>query len=126
MGKVKIYLSIVDGTLYYRDSEDDHGHKIDSTVDPGDKVVWKLDKDSGIEEITDIKINGSSDFFSKGPTKKDSSKWKAVVSEQATGTIEYIVSTIPACEDNKSISTKSPIPKNCVETEDNPKISIKD
>jgi len=97
MGKIKIYLSLVEGELHYRDSEEHKGKTITSSVDPGDKITWKLDQCSGIKAITGIAIAGAKDFFKEGPQQKDFDSWKAEVSKKAKGEISYSV-TYEACE----------------------------
>lgn len=91
MGKIKIYLSLLEGELYYRDSEEHKGHSIESSVDPGDSITWKLDQCSGIKAIKGIAIEGQKDFFKDGPKQKDFNNWKAVVSKNAKGDISYVV-----------------------------------
>lgn len=91
MGKVKIYVSLREGELYYRDSEEHKGHAIESSVDPGDSITWKLDQCSGIKEIKNITIVGEKDFFKDGPEQKDFDSWKADVSKKAKGEIAYVV-----------------------------------
>ncbi|MFT3739054.1 MAG: hypothetical protein QM786_09870 [Breznakibacter sp.] len=109
MGKITIYLSLKDGELDYRDSENHKGQTITTSVDPGDKIVWKLDQCSGIKEITNITINGPEDFFKEGPEQKDFDTWKAEVSKRATGEIEYSIE-IECCE--SCVDTKSSSPSN--------------
>lgn len=97
MSKIKIYLSLVDGELNYRDSEEHKGKTITSSVDPGDKITWKLDQCSGIKAITGITIAGAKDFFKEGPQQKDFDSWKAEVSKKAKGEVSYTV-TYETCE----------------------------
>jgi hypothetical protein len=85
MGKIKIYLSLQNGELSYRDTEEHKGETITTTVNGGDSITWKLDQCSGIKDITNITIKGSKGFFSKGPEKKDFDNWKAEVSKKAKG-----------------------------------------
>jgi hypothetical protein len=91
MGKIKIYLSLLDGELFYRDSEEHKGHSIESSVDPGDSITWKLDQCSGIKAIKGITIEGQKDFFKDGPKQKDFNNWKAKVSKNAKGEISYLI-----------------------------------
>jgi len=101
MGKVTIYIKLVDGKLMYRDTEEDKGRTIKTSVDRGDKVTWKLDMCSGIKEITDIKLIGvNKKFFSEGPKKKDFNEWKAEVSKDAKGEISYEPIYV-SCEGNE-------------------------
>jgi hypothetical protein len=99
MGKIKIYLSLREGELYYRDSEEHKGHTIDSSVDPGDSITWKLDQCSGIKAITNITVEGQKDFFKDGPDQKDFDSWKAEVSKKAKGEISYVVE-VEKCDCN--------------------------
>lgn len=96
MGKINIYIKLADGALEYRDSESQHGKTITTSVDPGDTIIWKLDKCSGISEIKNIQISGASGFFSEGPVKKDFAEWKADVSKKASGQVSYEI-TYEAC-----------------------------
>jgi hypothetical protein len=89
MAKVKIYLSVKDGKLQYRDSEKHSGKSIKTKVKPGTRIVWTLDKKSGIADISGINIMGRCNFFSFGPAKKSCDKWIARVSKKAKGEIEY-------------------------------------
>jgi hypothetical protein len=125
MGKVTIYISLVDGKLMYRDSEKDHGKTIQTSVDPGDTVIWKLDKCSGIKELKKIEIlSGPKYFFGKQPKKQDFNEWKAEVSDLATGGITY-KPEYSVCEElmvTKSVKAgKESEPK----AEDPPAISVR-
>ena len=89
MGRITIYISLKEGILQYRDSEKHQGKTIDTSVDPGDKIIWTLDKNSGISDLSGINIIGSCKFLSKGPAKKACDKWVSKVSKKAKGEIEY-------------------------------------
>jgi hypothetical protein len=121
MGKVTIYIKLVDGTLMYRDSEDDKGHSIKTSVDPGDTIIWKLDKCSGISELTKLNIlKAPKDFFSEKPKKIDFNEWKAKVSKKATGEVSY-QPEYTKCE-SSTLSSKK---KDGVRDEAPPSIRIK-
>lgn len=105
MGKIFIYVKLVDGKLEYRDSEEHHGQKIVTTVDPGDEITWKLDKCSCISEIHDIVISGTKNFLHEGPIKIDFNEWWAKVnSPKIKGEISY-TTIIHACKMEKKIKT---------------------
>jgi hypothetical protein len=89
MGKISIYIKLVDGKLEYRDCEEHHGKTIETEVNPGDKISWVLDENSGISDLSGINIVGSADFLSKGPSKKAKDKWTAKVARKAAGEIAY-------------------------------------
>ena len=127
MGKVTIYIKLIDGKLVYRDSEKDHGHTIKTKVRPGDKVTWKLDQCADICELTDIKITGSEDFFQKPPKQKDFNEWKASVSLKAQGEITYQpdYKDCGSCtEKSATFSVTSTVEKSDVCDEDPPTIIV--
>lgn len=106
MGKIIIYLKQSGGKFTYRDSESHHGQTITTNVDAGDIVYWKLDTDSGISDIRDIKVSGSEGFFRKGPVRDDYNKWHAVVNEPVSGEITYqpVVTATEAKTDDLSFT----------------------
>ncbi len=106
MGTIKIYIKLINNKLEYRDTEFHHGKNIETEVNPGDKIIWKLDQCSGIKEISDIAIAGDKSFFSKGPKMKDFDSWKAVVADTAKGEISYSVSGV-SCYDKATFAVKS-------------------
>lgn len=108
MGKIKIYISLKDDELYYCDTEEHNGQTIETTVNPGDTIIWKTEKCSCIKEISDISIISEENnaFFSEGPTQKKPKSWKAKVSESAQGEIEYQISYIKN-ETSETESTKN-------------------
>jgi hypothetical protein len=113
MGKIKIYLSLQNGELVYRDTEEHKGETITTTVNGGDSITWKLDQCSGIKDITNITIKGAKGFFSKGPEKKDFDNWKAEVGKKAKGEIEYVleVEKCDCCQTEKLVVEKLGLPK---------------
>ena len=122
MGKVIIYIKLVDGQLMYRDDEHDHGHSIKTSVDPGDTVIWKLDK----SELTDIKIlKGPKHFFSEGPKQKDFNEWKAEVSKKAEGTITYEPDYLACIEGEKKATLAATKKSRNIKDDDAPSINIK-
>lgn len=95
MSKVSIYVSLKPGTtqLHLEDSE---GHSGDApsfftNVNRGDVVVWELAKDSGIDEITDIKAkDGYFNILKDGaPSKRASGDWMGLVRDDAAGEDAY-------------------------------------
>lgn len=96
MTKVTIYLSIVekDGKkhLHLRDSNGNSGDDtIVTEANRDDTILWKKDTGSGLKSITEIKVNKSSELFSKGPKKRCCSRWKGWVSSQASkGDYAYV------------------------------------
>lgn len=125
MGTVKIYLKLQDGKLDYRDTEKHEGKTIISEVNPGDKVVWKLDENSGIKSIKDVSINGSAGFFNKGPKQKDAGKWNAKVAETATGEVSYNVSYESESGDTGTVEMRSSQVQTLSDSE-SPKLVIPD
>ncbi len=91
MKKVKIYLKMVKGSLEYRDSEDHHGKTITTHVKPGSKIIWKLDRHSGIGEIVNINIKGDDSILKEKPKKLDFDHWEAIGSDSGEGQLAYIV-----------------------------------
>lgn len=120
MGKITIYLSIENGVLVYRDSEEHQGQTIVTQADPGDTLIWKLGPCSGIKEITAITVSGSDGFLKYSPIKKDFDRWKSEVSRKATGEISYFVSIEPCQASATSIQ-----PNATRSAQDNPPPKIK-
>ena len=90
MGKKTIYIKLINDVLHYRDSESDHGKTITTDAQPGDKILWTLDAESGINDITGINIIGDNpQFFGKGPSKKATDLWKAKIGHKVTGDVTY-------------------------------------
>jgi hypothetical protein len=97
MAKLTIYLKQVNGHLEYRDSENHQGQTITSHVKPGSKIVWKLDKCSGITEINSITIKGDEAILNGKPRKKDYDHWEARAADKGEGEVSYIVNVVK-CE----------------------------
>ncbi|HBH24829.1 MAG TPA: hypothetical protein DDY13_15590 [Cytophagales bacterium] len=107
MGKVIIYVSLQDNEIVYRDSEKHTGKSIKTKVKPGTRVIWTLDKKSGIKDLSGINIIGSCKFFSSGPAKKSCDKWVARVNRKAKGEIEYELFAVAEKTKKKTKATKS-------------------
>ena len=104
MSKATIYLSLKNDKLEYRDSEKHSGKSIATKVKPGTKVIWTLDKKSGIKDISGMNIVSSGRFFSKGPFKKSGNKWQARVSRKAKGEADYEMFIVPENSTTKKSS----------------------
>ncbi len=89
MTKVTIYLSLKDGELFYRDSEDNSGKDITTPVKPGTTISWCLDENSGINNLSGINIDGAASFFAEGPCKQEWNCWSAKVGQEIEGEIKY-------------------------------------
>ena len=95
MSKVSIYISLKPGTtrLHLEDSE---GHSGDApsfftNVNRGDVVAWELARNSGIDEITDIKAkDGYFNILKDGaPNKRSNGDWVGHVRDDAAGDDAY-------------------------------------
>ncbi|MBN2610640.1 MAG: hypothetical protein JXB00_03710 [Bacteroidales bacterium] len=96
MAKVTIYLSVVerDGKRHLHMRDSNRKCKDDSLVtevSPGDLVVWKRDKCSGIKSVNRIEFQKDKDPFSKGVSKGWCMAWKGIVSKDAKGEYPYHV-----------------------------------
>jgi hypothetical protein len=127
MGKISIYISLVDGKLVYRDTEQHHGKTIETEANPGDGIIWTLDKDSGITDLTGINITGPFGFFSKGPSKKAFDKWTAKIAKKATDEVSYAIFYASGKVEGKTAKTKlkSAATAEQLKDEDPPVIKIK-
>ena len=109
MAKVTIYISLNPKTkkLHLEDSE---GHSGDAPsfftdVNRGDVIVWELTKNSGIEDLTDIRAkDGYFNILKDGaPKKNGNGEWIGHVKDDAAGKdsydIDYLVDGKPFSED---------------------------
>lgn len=109
MAKVTIFISLNPKTkkLYLQDSE---GHSGDAPsfftdVNRGDLIVWELAKNSGIEDITEIRAkDGNFNILKDGtPKKNGNGEWIGQVKDDAAGKdsydISYEVGGMPFSED---------------------------
>lgn len=114
MGRVKIYLKMVNGSLQYRDSEGHKGNTITTHVKPGGKIIWKLDRHSGISEISDITIKGDDGILKEKPKKLDFDHWEAIGSDSGEGQLAYNVEVEKCKECGDDVSgnkvLKDPLP----------------
>jgi len=122
MGKITVYIKLIDGKLDFRDTEKHQGKTIESIANPGDKIAWCLDKDAGIIDLTGINIVGTLDFLSKGPLKKAKDKWTARISKKATGEIAYTIFYTPGTDLAKKTKTKAKSAVNFKTTDEEPPI----
>ncbi len=102
MGKVRIYMKVIDGVINYRDSESNYGTSITTLVKPGDTVIWERDRNSGISKIEEVSVEGQESFFDKKPKKGFLTSWKASVRQDATGQVTYK----PYVKDNTAVKAE--------------------
>ena len=109
MGRVKIYLKMVDGNLQYRDSEGHKGNTITTDIKHGRKIIWKLDRHSGISEISDITIKGDDGILKEGPKKLDFDRWEAIGSDSGKGELAYnvVVERCKECDSGEVVANKN-------------------
>ncbi len=122
MTKVTIYLSLKDGELFYRDSEDNSGKEIKTPVKPGTTISWCLDENSGINNLSGINIDGAANFFAEGPCKQEWNCWSAKVGEETEGTISY---QIYYTKDGEESSVKTKKSVDVITSADAPQIIIR-
>jgi hypothetical protein len=67
------------------------GKTITTHVKPGGSVIWKLDKNPGITEITNITIKGDAFILKEKPRKVDFDHWEAVGADMGEGELNYLV-----------------------------------
>ncbi len=80
-----------------KDKVNDPGNnKLTTRVDPSDKVIWQLDKDSGLSEITGIKESDNSKTQYKksqnlfdGPVRKTKVGWEATILPVSPGSGKF-------------------------------------
>lgn len=100
-----IYIKLNNGTLEYRDSEGHSGTTITTHAKHNGKIIWKLDKCSGIAEITNIKIDGDINILNGKPRKVDFNQWQARASGEGEGEISYTAEVV-RCKDVKDEGVK--------------------
>ena len=76
MSHLTVYVKRSKGQLQYRDSEGNTGDTITSHAKHDEKIIWKLDKCSGISEITGIQLKGDLDILNGTPANWTSTNGK--------------------------------------------------
>lgn len=84
-----IFVEIIPYTtiLEFSDSQGNQGTEITTQAKPGDKIKWIPISDGLV--ITDIRLKGTNNIFSKSPKMKRRGVWEAKVSETAEGQVSY-------------------------------------
>ncbi len=98
MNKTVIYIKLVKGTKEYRDNEGHQGKTITTHAKYGDKIIWKLDRCSGITEINNIEVTGDVSILKSKPQKIDFDHWEAMAADKGEGQISYNV-VIEGCKE---------------------------
>lgn len=91
MSHLTIYVKRSKGQLQYRDSEGNTGDTITSHAKHDEKIIWKLDKCSGISEITGIQLKGDLSILNGTPRKVDFNQWEVYTSGKAEGELTYAI-----------------------------------
>lgn len=91
MSHLTIYVKRSKGKLQYRDSEGNTGDTITSHAKHDEKIIWKLDKCSGISEITGIQLKGDLSILNGTPRKVDFNQWEVYTSGKAEGELTYAI-----------------------------------
>ncbi len=87
-----IYLSLNNGILEYRDTEGNSA--LTTHAKHNSKIIWKLDENSGISEITGIKIHGDTSILNGKPRKVDFNQWEARASDEGEGEVSYTAEVV--------------------------------
>lgn len=92
MSDTIIYVSLnINNRLEYRDSDGHKGENIVTHAKHDCKIVWKLDKCSGISEITGIKLQGDLNVLNGSPRKVDFNQWEVYTLGKEEGTFTYTI-----------------------------------
>jgi len=120
MGKYIVYLSLKEGVLHYRDSD----NKNPLQALPGKQIVWTVDENSGIADISGINIPNACKMLRCGPEKKSCTMWVARIHKKASGQLACQLFVTPIEESSSSgvIKTKSATSKR---DDDPPQIIIR-
>lgn len=91
-----IYIKLNKSQLEYRDSDGQEGSSISTHAKHNQKITWKLDKCSGISEITGVKIKGDLGIINGKPRKIDFNQWEVYSSGEGEdeGELSYTVDII--------------------------------
>lgn len=103
-----IYVKLNKGQLEYRDSDGQEGSSISTHAKHNQKITWKLDKCSGISEITGVKIKGDLGIINGKPRKIDFNQWEVYSSGEGEdeGELSYTVDIIK-CKNLKDEEVES-------------------
>lgn len=103
-----IYVKLNKGQLEYRDSDGQEGSSISTHAKHNQKITWKLDKCSGISEITGVKIKGDLGIINGKPRKIDFNQWEVYASGEGEdeGELSYTVDIIK-CKNLKDEEVES-------------------
>ena len=91
MPTIKIFLCADnEGDLHLRDSNGQFGkNDLKTFANKKDKIVWLLERDSGIKKINGIiPKQGTKDIFKSKPSGKSPKKWKGVIGDEDD--VEYL------------------------------------
>lgn len=103
-----IYVKLNKDQLEYRDSDGQEGSSISTHAKHNQKITWKLDKCSGISEITGVKIKGDLGIINGKPRKIDFNQWEVYSSGEGEdeGELSYTVDIIK-CKNLKDEEVES-------------------
>lgn len=103
-----IYIKLNKSQLEYRDSDGQEGSSISTHAKHNQKITWKLDKCSGISEITGVKIKGDLGIINGKPRKIDFNQWEVYSSGEGEdeGELSYTVDIIK-CKNLKDEEVES-------------------
>ena len=110
MSTIKIFLSADDeGNLHLRDTNGQFGkNDLKTIAHKRDKILWVLEKDSGILKIDGIKAKkDTKNIFKKKPKSKSVKKWKGVLGEEENTEYLYDISyTLVKKKEKKTIDPR--------------------
>ena len=84
-------MTVENGIPVYYDAVNKPGSSFVTNAGYGTQVIWKLDPKSGLNEITDVTLNGDLFMLAEKPRKLSADTWVAKVGNTGEGEVSFSV-----------------------------------